>query len=281
MIPEQSHFRGTRSERATCEDTDTHAFVGDRGGTLKGVKATYPCGLRRSCWPRGRVPCWLVLWPLNRGISRGGFLSTRDRCRRGTRSHTASFTEWRGLPEVSSRALGLKEEPRGNKEPVDDRAWTRHELCGLSRRDPSTRPRGLFPSAAPVTLSAEGAATEISAEGAMLSQPTEGGTRRGAYPGGRSGSGYPNPEEGGAEWGPSLDDGLVVFYRWGGPGPSPRCSAAESLGGHYAMGAHPDPVVPPRVRAGTADRHNPPRRIAPSTVLSYKPARFCKQCIWE
>ncbi len=34
--------------------------------------ATHPCGLRRSRWPRGRVPCWLVLWPLNRGVSRGG-----------------------------------------------------------------------------------------------------------------------------------------------------------------------------------------------------------------
>ncbi len=153
----------------------------------------------------------------------GGFLSTRDRCRRGARSHTASFTEWRGLPEVSSRALGLKEEPGGNKEPVDDRAWTKHELCGFSRKDPFTRPRGLFLSAAPATLSAEGAATGISAEGAMLSQPTEGGTRRGAYPGGRSGSGDPNPEEGWPE-----------FYRWGGAGPSPRCSAAESLGGHDA-----------------------------------------------
>ncbi len=49
---------------------------------------------------------------------------------------------------------------------------------------------------------------------------------------------------------------------------------AVTLGGAPTGSERPGPVVPPPVRAGTADRHNPPRRIAPSTVLSYKPARF-------
>ncbi len=111
-----------------------------------------------------------------------------------------------------------------------------------------------------------GAAPGISAKGALCLHPLRGRSKKGSSP----------------EWGAPVQ--VTPWPRGGGgrallgEGLAPtRCSAAESLGGRYSSGAHPGPVVPPHVRAGTADRRNPQRRIAPSTMLSYKPACFCEQ----